>query len=149
VDLNPPTQFALSREKCRDPLFSSFAGTVKTAPHRYAVPIGRYICQFTRQTTGADGGHGIPPPDTWEELVHDGTDWLLAAKYSARIKEVTQRVPAVPTMTIRQFRWTRLNEQKLANLRSRMATEAMRNDWTDELEAATVRYDQRLDSPVE
>lgn len=85
----------------------------------------------------------IPPPDTWEELVHDGTDWLLGngsilppknQRSSATASSPNDDDHAIPLDAFERER-----AKKLANLRSRMAAEAMRNDWTDDVEAATVR----------
>lgn len=110
----------------------------------------------------------IPPPDTWEELVHDGTDWLLGngsmlpPKFAAMNNYAcSNNMPftstakndhnghtastttttnnnndqhSIPLDPFEQERAT-----KLANLRSKMAAEAMQVDRTDDVEAATIR----------
>jgi len=107
-----------------------------------------------------------PLPDTWEELVHDGTDWLLgrgsmlppkrtAGDHTATGSATTspthhpsslqQQIdrqggdddedrPSIPLDPFEQVR-----AQKLAQLRSRMAAEAMQIDRSDDVEAVTIR----------
>lgn len=100
----------------------------------------------------------MPNPDTWEELVHDGTDWLLGngsmlPPKRARGKGGSLGGPTcvgegdgdtfdthhphagIPLDEFEQERAT-----KLADLRSKMAAEAiMQVDRTDDVEAATIR----------
>lgn len=91
----------------------------------------------------------ILPPDTWEELVHDGTDWLLG-KYSllppkgslppktdvqnAKIDCEDDDAPSIPLDPFEMVR-----AQKLASLRSRMTAEAMQIDRSADIEAVTIR----------
>lgn len=123
----------------------------------------------------------IPPPDTWEELVHDGTDWLLGRgsmlppkmgmggagmllsnqnhypgygvnhyynRNSNMIKEEEdQAANNAPTaspddeedLAIPLDEFERIRQQKLAQLRSRMAAEAMQVDRSEDVEAVTIR----------
>ena len=90
-----------------------------------------------------------PPPDTWEELVHDGTDWLLGpqsatAGSSNAVAEASGKGNAAaandedaPTIPYDDFEQRRLI--KLSQLRSKMAAEALQNDRTEDVEAATIR----------
>lgn len=100
-------------------------------------------------------------PDTWEELVHDGTDWLLGN--GSMLPPKMQRLKSggggggggtengdtyglgsgfneqegdhsIPLDSFERERAT-----KLANLRSKMAAEAMQVDRTEDVEAATIR----------
>lgn len=105
----------------------------------------------------------IPPPDTWEELVHDGTDWLLgtgsmlppkgsALTATAATSSQTQHhhqagilLPSSnndnddddPSIPLDEFETMRA--RKLAQLRSRMAAEAMQVDRSEDVEAVTIR----------
>jgi lipid-binding SYLF domain-containing protein len=84
----------------------------------------------------------IPPPDTWEELVHDGTDWLLGRGSMLPPKNRMNHVqddeeiddPAIPLDD-----FERIRHYKLAQLRSRMAAEAMQFDRSEDVEAVTIR----------
>mmetsp|Transcript_16303 Transcript_16303/g.22980 ORF Transcript_16303/g.22980 Transcript_16303/m.22980 type:complete len:1179 (-) Transcript_16303:1060-4596(-) len=90
----------------------------------------------------------VPPPDTWEELVHDGTDWLLGngsilppmggggqAENTTATRQGDEEVDSgIPLDEYEKERTT-----KLARLRSRMAAEALKVDHTDDIEAATIR----------
>jgi len=85
-----------------------------------------------------------PPPDSWEEMVHDGTDWLLGN--GSILPPKNQGGTALPRSpgdddlsNIPLDAFERERSKKLANLRSRMAAEAMKTDWTDDVEAATIR----------
>ncbi|CAB9498053.1 LAS seventeen-binding protein 3 [Seminavis robusta] len=84
-----------------------------------------------------------PIPDTWEELVHDGTDWLLGSgsMLPPKMKALQANGPireegehSIPLDSFERERAT-----KLADLRSKMAAEAMQVDRTDDVEAATIR----------
>eukprot|EP00977_Amphora_coffeiformis_P016746 scaffold5296_cov163-Amphora_coffeaeformis.AAC.1 len=98
-----------------------------------------------------------PDPDTWQELVHDGTDWLLGNGSilppkgsgngpSSSSSPVTggggggggggDEDPVLPL-----DEGERQRAEKLALLRSRMAAEAMLNtdDRTEDMEAVTIR----------
>jgi lipid-binding SYLF domain-containing protein len=90
----------------------------------------------------------ILPPDTWEELVHDGTDWLLGRgsmlppksapqNASARIENTSAEDDDVPSIPLDEFE--KVRAQKLATLRSRMAAEAMQIDRSADVEAVTIR----------
>jgi lipid-binding SYLF domain-containing protein len=85
----------------------------------------------------------MPLPDTWEELVHDGTDWLLGSGSilppkngttlpSAKSSNNTSLPQSIPLDD-----YERSRAAKLAQLRSRMAAEP--SDRVDDVEAATVR----------
>jgi len=96
-----------------------------------------------------------PTPDTWEELVHDGTDWLLGtgSMLPPKGQEMTvgdgmlngssntnNNVQLDDSgMTIPYDSFERVRAQKLATLRSRMTAEAMQVDRTEDVEAATIR----------
>lgn len=91
-----------------------------------------------------------PDPDTWQELVHDGTDWLLGngsilppkgkggngPSSSSPMAEGGDEDPVLPL-----DEGERQRAEKLAYLRSRMAAEAMLNtdDRTEDMEAVTIR----------
>lgn len=87
-----------------------------------------------------------PLPDTWEELVHDGTDWLLGQNSMlppkgsqevttcASIHEALNGNKSIPLDDFERGR-----AQKLATLRSRITAETMLVDRTEDVEAATVR----------
>ena len=102
----------------------------------------------------------MPNPDTWEELVHDGTDWLLgngsmlppkrAYGYGAALGGPTRVVgggggdisndPHHPHTSIPLDEFEQERATKLADLRSKMAAEAiMQVDRTNDVEAATIR----------
>lgn len=118
----------------------------------------------------------VPPPDTWEELVHDGTDWLLgrgsmlppkrpgggaggsgtgdannmyaldsssasmtsnslAGPINNKDGTTAEEDPSIPLDEFEKMR-----AQKLAQLRSRMAAEALMNvDRSEDVEAVTIR----------
>jgi len=97
----------------------------------------------------------MPSPDTWEELVHDGTDWLLGSGSILPPKEIhppSERVTLANAATIASNN-TSLDEgqsiplddyeqdraAKLAHLRSRMAAETLLHERADDVEAATLR----------
>jgi lipid-binding SYLF domain-containing protein len=85
----------------------------------------------------------IPTPDTWEELVHDGTDWLLGSGSMLPPKMKTLptnggiRDEGEHSIPLDSYELERAT--KLADLRSKMAAEAMLIDRTDDVEAATIR----------
>lgn len=85
----------------------------------------------------------MPTPDTWEELVHDGTDWLLGngSMLPPKMKSLYTnggiRDEGEHSIPLDSFEKERA--EKLANLRSKMAAEAMQVDRTDDVEAATIR----------
>jgi lipid-binding SYLF domain-containing protein len=102
----------------------------------------------------------LPPPDTWEELVHDGTDWLLGQGSILPPKAgATSTVPTTLTTAVDanvdSLQSKHLDDDsgiplddfeqershKMAKLRARMAAEAMHvgQNRTEDLEAATVR----------
>jgi lipid-binding SYLF domain-containing protein len=100
----------------------------------------------------------VPLPDTWEELVHDGTDWLLGQQSMLPPKNGTSVSSvkhdghfAIPqsnaqemadpsfSTTIPLDEFEQLRAKKLATLRSRITAETMLIDRTDDVEAATVR----------
>jgi lipid-binding SYLF domain-containing protein len=87
--------------------------------------------------------------DTWEELVHDGTDWLLGR---------TSMLPPPMSAGTKQHRQQQQQQRhqlhhgeaplddfekerarKLAGLRSRMAAEHLTNEASDDIEAETIR----------
>lgn len=83
-----------------------------------------------------------PVPDTWEELVHDGTDWLLGDGSILPPKNPGTEVTDAgisPNETIPWDDYEKKRAQKLATLRSRMTAEAMAIDRTEDVEAATIR----------
>jgi lipid-binding SYLF domain-containing protein len=84
-----------------------------------------------------------PIPDAWDELVHDGADWLLGRDHKMS--------PAHSTLDATSLRreedsgiplddYERQRAIKIANLRSRMAAEAVQQgEKGDDVEAATIR----------
>jgi len=91
----------------------------------------------------------MPTPDTWEELVHDATDWLLDGGSILPPKIQKQRImhggadgdndTGADRSSIPLDSFERERATKLADLRSKMAAEAMQVDRTDDVEAATIR----------
>jgi len=92
----------------------------------------------------------MPNPDTWEELVHDGTDWLLGNgsmlppkrslgpnATAAAHNNNNHQDPSHASIPLDAFEQERAT--KLADLRSKMAAEAMQVDRTEDVEAATIR----------
>lgn len=89
---------------------------------------------------------GTPDPDTWQELVHDGTDWLLGNGSILPPKGYNGEAPWQPGATdddpiLPLDEGERQRAEKLALLRSRMAAEAMlsADDRTEDVEATTIR----------
>jgi len=99
-----------------------------------------------------------PTPDTWEELVHDGTDWLLGTGSmlppkgqeitlaggilngsTSNATEMSSSHLDETGLSIPYDDFERVRAQKLATLRSRMTAEAMQVDRTEDVEAATIR----------
>jgi lipid-binding SYLF domain-containing protein len=114
-----------------------------------------------------------PIPDTWEELVHDGTDWLLGHQsmlppktsttntnqmiengtnrnvnnrdtLATQTNATNNRTSMMETSdhdqsSIPLDAFEQIRTKKLATLRSRITTETMLIDRTDDVEAATVR----------
>ncbi|KAI2508411.1 Las17-binding protein actin regulator [Fragilaria crotonensis] len=86
----------------------------------------------------------MPLPDTWEELVHDGTDWLLGngsilppkntSSLPRKSNSAQQQENAIPLDD-----YERTRAAKLAHLRSRMAAETLPSDRAEDVEAATLR----------
>jgi lipid-binding SYLF domain-containing protein len=110
-------------------------------------------CSLVRRLAPT-GDMEAPVPDTWEELVHDGTDWLLGKHSMLPPKhngqEVTLQMGVQEnhpdlvtdnscTNTIPLDDFERVRAKKLATLRSRITAEAMLFDRTEDVEAATVR----------
>jgi lipid-binding SYLF domain-containing protein len=84
----------------------------------------------------------MPSPDTWEELVHDGTDWLLGNGSILPPKNGSgnQQSQAQQENTdIPYDDYERTRAAKLAHLRSRMAAETLQSDRAEDMEAATIR----------
>lgn len=92
----------------------------------------------------------IPPPDSWQELVHDGTDWLLGTGSILPPKNGTHGMHSTQSLGddnndkdqvsgIPLDEYEKERSIKLARLRSRMAAEAIRVDRTEDVEAATIR----------
>lgn len=87
-----------------------------------------------------------PDPDTWQELVHDGTDWLLGngsilpPKYGGTSAS-SPMAGADEDPVLPLDEGERQRAEKLALLRSRMAAEAMlgADDRTEDMEAVTIR----------
>jgi lipid-binding SYLF domain-containing protein len=84
-----------------------------------------------------------PVPDAWDELVHDGADWLLG-----RDSMMPPRHSTLDANSLRREEdsgiplddYERQRAIKIANLRSRMAAEAVHHgDKGDDVEAATIR----------
>ncbi|GKY93107.1 hypothetical protein MPSEU_000278900 [Mayamaea pseudoterrestris] len=89
----------------------------------------------------------ILPPDTWEELVHDGTDWLLgrgsilppkSSMQNPRVDCQNENDDDLPSR-IPLDDFEKIRAQKLSSLRSRMAAEAMQLDRSADVEAVTIR----------
>jgi lipid-binding SYLF domain-containing protein len=97
-----------------------------------------------------------PLPDTWEELVHDGTDWLLGhqsmlpPKNGAKVPSIKRDGQEImPPTNSQEFSdsnspipldaFEQVRAKKLAALRSRMTAETMLVDRTEDVESATVR----------
>ena len=86
-----------------------------------------------------------PDPDTWQELVHDGTDWLLGngsilpPRGSSGPSSPLHAADEDPVLPLDEGE--RQRAEKLAFLRSRMAAEAMlgTDDRTEDMEAVTIR----------
>ena len=85
----------------------------------------------------------MPSPDTWEELVHDGTDWLLGTgsmlppKHSTKGSKSSYKKDegSIPLDDYEQQR-----SIKLASLKSRMITENLHaHDRAEDVEASTIR----------
>lgn len=85
----------------------------------------------------------MPNPDTWEELVHDGTDWLLGTgsmlppKHSIHGSASSYKgdESGIPLDA-----YERQRSIKLARLKSRMTTENLRaHDRAEDVEASTIR----------
>lgn len=84
-----------------------------------------------------------PIPDAWDELVHDGTDWLLGR---GSMMPPTHSAPDARHLRKEEDSgipfddYERQRAIKIANLRSRMAAEALQHgDRGDDVEAATIR----------
>lgn len=79
-----------------------------------------------------------PTPDAWDELVHDGTDWLLGSgsmlppKQSLVTSAIAEDSEEIPMDDMEKER-----AHKLAQLRSRMAASQL--DRTNDVEASTIR----------
>jgi len=93
----------------------------------------------------------MPTPDTWQELVHDGTDWLLGNGSMLPPQGSNghnHHIPGEDDLTIPLDPMEKERSRKLAQLRSRMAAEAMlkqqqqlenAEDRTEDVEAVTIR----------
>jgi lipid-binding SYLF domain-containing protein len=84
-----------------------------------------------------------PIPDAWDELVHDGADWLLG-----RDSRMPPKHSAPDANSLRREEdsgiplddYERQRAIKIANLRSRMTAEAVQHgEKGDDVEAATIR----------
>lgn len=102
---------------------------------------------------------GTPDPDTWQELVHDGTDWLLGngsmlppkgsssggtigtGGSNANHTVANGNAAASDDDLLPLDEGERQRAEKLALLRSRMAAEAMLSvdDRSEDMEAVTIR----------
>ena len=89
----------------------------------------------------------MPAPDAWEELVHDGTDWLLGSGSMLPPKHTSpnnhhpkdhhhhhHQSDSIPYDSFEEQRAT-----KLAKLRARIAAETPHHDRTEDVEASTLR----------
>jgi lipid-binding SYLF domain-containing protein len=86
----------------------------------------------------------MPSPDTWEELVHDGTDWLLGngsilPPKNGSIPRKSNGTATSGQDTIPMDDYEQNRAAKLAHLRSRMAAETSPSDRAEDVEAATLR----------
>ena len=87
---------------------------------------------------------GMPLPDTWEELVHDGTDWLLGngsilpPKHTSSLPRKSNSAQ-LQENAIPLDDYERTRAAKLAHLRARMAAETLPSDRAEDVEAATLR----------
>ena len=101
-------------------------------------------CDFATslvQRLAPTGDMEAPPPDSWDELLHDSTDWLLGRNSILPPHERQQNQAAqLENMTsIPLDDFERERAYKLAELRSRMAAESMQLDRSEDVEAATIR----------
>jgi len=86
----------------------------------------------------------MPSPDTWEELVHDGTDWLLG---TGSILPPKNSINGNNTSSYRKDEsgiplddYEKQRSMKLAKLKSRMNTENLHaHDRAEDVEASTIR----------
>ena len=86
-----------------------------------------------------------PNPDAWDELIHDGADWLLGRDSSSSLPQ--NAIPDTTTLHLKEDTsgiplddYERQRAIKIAQLRSRMAAEAVQSgDRADDVEAATIR----------
>jgi lipid-binding SYLF domain-containing protein len=179
-----------SRERPRPVIFVFRRTRQRKALHHLGLPGFRLDdeCDFAtslvkRLAPTAD--MEIPPPDTWEELVHDGTDWLLgrgsilppktSGNAPASSSAATAAVAPTPgaangavdatgdenranlnsnknndddyddpdnTTGIPLDEYESIRSRKMAQLRSRMAAEAIMHysgDRSEDVEAVTIR----------
>jgi len=85
----------------------------------------------------------MPSPDTWEELVHDGTDWLLGngsifPPKKSTLSQLADDDKSKYSNAIPFDDYERTRAAKLSHLRSRMAAETLDRSEED-VEAATIR----------
>ena len=79
-----------------------------------------------------------PPPYPWDELVHDGADWLLGRESTAATGGVDSFRPSDSDADIPLDDFEQERAQKLARLRSVMAAGQVDRTF-DDVEAATIR----------
>lgn len=89
-----------------------------------------------------------PPPNMFEELIHDGTDWLLGRESmlppnskddhsNQMLRSILNENNNEDPIPLDDFEKQRA--EKLAHLRSQMADESVKIDPSDDVEAETIR----------